>query len=170
MDCRDCSRLTEQSCKAMVPGAVCYTEQYFIEQLSGKDRYFWKQALKEKLTEKVTGLMEVSSVNFAGETTLRESIALMSLCSIVISNDTGGMHIAAALGKPVAALFGPTEHWNTAPLGENHLILRQPVPCSPCMLRDCPIDHRCFRLLTIDRVRREMDNWLFTIPPEFQPH
>ena len=125
---------------------------------------------ERKLAENVADLMEADSINFAGETTLRETIGLMSLCSIFVSNDTGGMHLAAACGKPVVALFGPTEDWNTSPLGENHLIIRQPVPCSPCMLRDCPIDHRCFRLLTVDRVRREMEHWLYTIPPEFQPN
>ena len=61
------------------------------------------------------------------------------------------MHLAAALGRPVVAIFGPTDERATRPLGD-HDVLTEPVFCRPCMLRDCPIDHRCMKRITVDRV------------------
>jgi heptosyltransferase-2 len=62
------------------------------------------------------------------------------------------MHLAAAVGVPVTAIFGPTNERATAPLGEAHDVLVHPVFCRPCMLRDCPIDHRCMKGITVDAV------------------
>jgi heptosyltransferase-2 len=61
------------------------------------------------------------------------------------------MHLAAALGRPVVAMFGPTDERATRPLGD-HDVLVEPVFCRPCMLRDCPIDHRCMKRITVDTV------------------
>jgi heptosyltransferase-2 len=61
------------------------------------------------------------------------------------------MHLAAALGVPVVAIFGPTDERVTAPLGHHDILLEQ-VFCRPCMLRDCPIDHRCMKRISVDRV------------------
>ena len=65
------------------------------------------------------------------------------------------MHLAAALGVPVVAVFGPTDWRETHPVGDTHRIVREPVHCSPCGLRECPIDHRCMRRVTVDRVLAE---------------
>lgn len=86
--------------------------------------------------------------NVAGQTSLRELMSLLRLCRVVLTNDTGPMHLAAALGTPVVVPFGSTSPELTGPglPGDpRHRILRQPVPCAPCFLRECPVDSRCLR-------------------------
>lgn len=90
-------------------------------------------------------------VNLIGRTDLRLLAGVVERCQVFVSNDSGAMHLAAALGVPVVAIFGPTDERVTAPLG-NHDILVEQVFCRPCMLRDCPIDHRCMKRISVDRV------------------
>jgi lipopolysaccharide heptosyltransferase II len=90
-------------------------------------------------------------VNLIGRTDLRLLAGILERCQVFVSNDSGAMHLAAALGVPVVAIFGPTDERVTAPLG-NHDILLEQVFCRPCMLRDCPIDHRCMKRISVDRV------------------
>lgn len=90
-------------------------------------------------------------VNLAGRTSLGALIGLLSRTSAFLSNDSGAMHVAAALGRPVVAVFGPTDERATRPLGR-HTVITQSVFCRPCMLRDCPIDHRCMKRIPADRV------------------
>jgi heptosyltransferase-2 len=89
--------------------------------------------------------------NVIGRTDLRLLAGLLAACHAFVSNDSGAMHLAAAVGVPVAAIFGPTDERVTAPLGDHDVIVQQ-VFCRPCMLRDCPIDHRCMRRVTVDMV------------------
>lgn len=89
--------------------------------------------------------------NLMGRTDLRLLAGILERCRAFVSNDSGAMHLAAALGVPVVAIFGPTDERVTAPLG-NHDILLEQVFCRPCMLRDCPIDHRCMKRVSVDRV------------------
>lgn len=94
-------------------------------------------------------------VNLAGRTSLRELMALLKLCRGLITNDTGPMHVAAALGTPVVVPFGSTSPELTGPglPGDlRHRLLKSDVPCSPCFLRECPIDFRCMKGLGVDRV------------------
>ncbi len=93
--------------------------------------------------------------NFAGETTLREYIELAAACRVFLTNDSGAMHVAYALGVPVVAIFGATDHEATGPLGPLARVVREPVDCSPCLLRECPIDHRCMIRVSADRVAQE---------------
>jgi len=90
--------------------------------------------------------------NFAGATTLREFIQLAAACEIYLTNDSGAMHISSALGVPTVAVFGATDYAATGPTGAHSRIVREPVECSPCLLRECPIDHRCMTRVTADRV------------------
>ena len=87
-------------------------------------------------------------LNFAGATSLAEFIELSAACEIFLTNDSGPMHIASALGVPTVAIFGATDHIATGPTGENSSVVRQPVDCSPCLLRECPIDHRCMTAIS----------------------
>jgi heptosyltransferase-2 len=89
--------------------------------------------------------------NVIGRTDLRLFAGLLASCHGFVSNDSGAMHLAAAAGVPVAAIFGPTDERVTAPLGNHDVIIHQ-VFCRPCMLRDCPIDHRCMRGISVDTV------------------
>jgi len=86
-----------------------------------------------------------SITDLVGKTTLAELIEHLRACDLVLTNDTGTMHLAASLGVPVVAIFGSTEPSLTGPLGEQHTILRKHVECSPCFLRECPIDFRCMK-------------------------
>jgi len=90
-------------------------------------------------------------LDLTGQTSLSALIGLLSRAELCVSNDSGGMHVAAALGRPVVAIFGPTDERVTRPLGD-HAVLTESVFCRPCMLRDCPIDHRCMKRITVDRV------------------
>jgi heptosyltransferase-2 len=69
-----------------------------------------------------------------------------------VTNDSGPMHLAAALGVRLVAVFGSTDWRETAPFAERATVVREPVECAPCMLRECPIDHRCMRAVTVERV------------------
>jgi len=94
----------------------------------------------------------VSCVNMAGKTKLAEFIEMAAACSLYVTNDSGAMHIASALGVPTVAVFGSTDHVATGPAGNRFTIIRQPVECSPCLLRECPIDHRCMTRVTVESV------------------
>ena len=100
--------------------------------------------------------------NFAGETTLREYIDMTAACQVYLSNDSGAMHIASALGVPSVTVFGPTDETATGPCGPHAKLVREPVDCAPCKLRECPIDHRCMTRVTVERVVAEALN---TVPP-----
>lgn len=92
--------------------------------------------------------------NFAGTTTLREFIEMTAACRVFLTNDSGAMHIASALGVPSVTVFGPTDEAATGPLGPSARLVREPVDCAPCLLRECPIDHRCMTRVTSDQVVR----------------
>jgi heptosyltransferase-2 len=88
----------------------------------------------------------------AGQTSLGEFIDLAAACSVFLTNDSGSMHIAASLGVPTIAIFGATDHIATGPTGPLARVIREPVECSPCLLRECPIDHRCMKAVSADQV------------------
>jgi heptosyltransferase-2 len=115
--------------------------------------------IRESMDEAARG----SAIDLAGETSLEMLAAILSLASVCVSNDSGAMHLAGAVGVPLAALFGPTREYETAPLtrqGGRSEVLIHPVWCRPCMLRECPIDHRCMQGLTPDRVFASVDRLL----------
>jgi heptosyltransferase-2 len=90
-------------------------------------------------------------VNLIAQTDMRQLIGVLARCTAFVSNDSGAMHLAAALGVHVAAIFGPTDERVTSPLGDHDVLVHQ-VFCRPCMLRECPIDHRCMKGITADAV------------------
>jgi lipopolysaccharide heptosyltransferase II len=91
-------------------------------------------------------------VNRIGQTTINQLIEELRGCEILLTNDTGTMHLAALLKIPTVAIFGSTEPRLTGPLGEGHAILRHQVECSPCFLRECPIDFRCMKAVEVEEV------------------
>jgi heptosyltransferase-2 len=106
-------------------------------------------------------------VDLSGQTSIEMLAALMASASICVANDSGAMHMAAATGTPIVALFGPTREWETAPLtraGRRAEVLTNPVFCRPCMLRECPIDHRCMTGLTPDRAYAAVASLLSSSP------
>jgi heptosyltransferase-2 len=94
--------------------------------------------------------------NRIGQTTLDQLIEELRGCRALLTNDTGTMHLAALLGVPVVAIFGSTEPALTGPLGNGHKIIRHHVECSPCFLRECPIDFRCMKEIAVPEVVNAM--------------
>lgn len=106
----------------------------------------------KQIAEEVARLMRTDSASIAGETSIQELKGVLACAKLAISNDTGTSHVSAALGVPTIVVFGPTEHISTRPLSRNALVVRHDVECSPCMLRECPIDHRCMTRVEVDDV------------------
>ncbi len=88
----------------------------------------------------------------SGRTSLATLMGLLSQCDLMVTNDSGPMHLAAALGTPLVALFGSTDEIATGPLGHNTVVIHKHVACSPCLLRECPIDLRCFDRIGVEEV------------------
>jgi heptosyltransferase-2 len=99
-------------------------------------------------------LPQSSVVNVAGKTTLLDLCALLRYCKVLLTNDTGPMHIAAALGTPTVSIWGSTSPQLTGPLSPRSIIVREPVECSPCFLRKCPIDFRCMDRIQVGVVAK----------------
>ncbi len=97
----------------------------------------------------------IRAKNLAGATTLSEFIELASACILFLTNDSGAMHIASAAGVPTVAVFGAPNHITTGPTGPLAQVVREPVECSPCLKRECPIDHRCMERVGADRVAKQ---------------
>jgi lipopolysaccharide heptosyltransferase II len=102
--------------------------------------------------EQITTALGDSCVNRIGQTTLEQLIDELRQCRLLLTNDTGTMHLAALLGVPTVAIFGSTEPRLTGPLGDRHIVLRHHVECSPCFLRKCPIDFRCMKAVSVQEV------------------
>jgi heptosyltransferase-2 len=92
-------------------------------------------------------------LNRIGQTTVEQLIEELRACRLLLTNDTGTMHLAALLGVPTVAIFGSTEPALTGPIGKGHIVLRHHVECSPCFLRECPIDFRCMKAIGVEEVR-----------------
>ncbi len=108
----------------------------------------------------VAGTVEASMkggcVNLAGKTSLEDLMALAGKCRLFVTNDTGAMHVAAALGVPTLAVFGSTDPVATGPFGKGCRVVRNPVYCSPCLKRTCPLKHyKCLESVSVDRVYSE---------------
>jgi heptosyltransferase-2 len=122
----------------------------------GSEVALFGSASERALCDQVAALLNGHKVtNYAGKTTLSEFIELASQCEVFLTNDSGAMHIALALGVPTAAIFGATDDVATGPTGPLARVIREPVDCSPCLLRECPIDHRCMTRVTAGRVAKE---------------
>jgi len=104
------------------------------------------------IAEQVASLMKHEAVVLAGETTLGQLMALLRQCSLFITNDSGPMHLAAALDVPQIAIFGSTSEIATGPINADAQVIKNPVPCSPCFLRECPTDFRCMTGIEVDQV------------------
>jgi len=98
--------------------------------------------------------------DLTGRTDLPAVAGVLQRCRALVTNDSGAMHLAAAAGVPVTAVFGPTNEQATHPIGAAHAVIVHPVWCRPCMLRECPIDHRCMRGVdvgtVVDHARRQI--------------
>ncbi|MFN8096321.1 MAG: lipopolysaccharide heptosyltransferase II [Vicinamibacteria bacterium] len=104
------------------------------------------------LGEAIAAQLRVPSRVLCGRTTLAGLVGVLSTITLLLTNDSGPMHLAAALGTPLVAVFGSTDWRETSPVGERAVVVREPVPCAPCLLRECPIDHPCMTRVDVERV------------------
>jgi heptosyltransferase-2 len=109
-------------------------------------------ASERPLGEEIAAMMASAPRVLCGETTLPALVGTLSRLRLLVTNDSGPMHLASALGVPLVAVFGPTDWRETAPRGAGHRVVRAEVECAPCMLRQCPIDHRCMKQVVVDGV------------------
>jgi heptosyltransferase-2 len=107
---------------------------------------------EREVSDEVTKRMKHQPVDLTGKTNLEQVTALLGLVDLVVTNDTGPAHIAAAMGRPTIVIFGPTNPLTTRPFSPLAEVVRHPPDCAPCMLRDCPIDHRCMTAITVDEI------------------
>jgi len=106
--------------------------------------------------ESLISLIAGPRANLAGSTSIAGLVDELRTCHLLATNDTGTMHLAAALGVPTVAIFGSTDPTLTAPLGEGHEVVQHKVDCNPCFLRECPIDYRCMLRIEASQVADAM--------------
>lgn len=102
-------------------------------------------------------------IDLTGRTSIADLPALLAQCHVFIGNDSGAMHVAAAVGLPVVAVFGPTDPFGTAPITPRCSIVQKKPYCSPCFLRRCPTDHRCMTRVTPDAVAAAANQWISAV-------
>ncbi len=127
-------------------------------------------ANERPLAEAISDLMRTPAQVLCGETSLAELSGVLSHLRLLLTNDSGPMHLAAALGVPQVAVFGSTAWRETAPVGDHHRLVREDVDCAPCLLRECPIDHRCMTRISADQVVAAALALLDDPPPSHQEH
>jgi heptosyltransferase II len=137
--------------KRWLPERFAESAAEIADFLDSRVALFGSESERE-LCESVARLIGPRAINLAGRTTLREFIDMAAACRLFLTNDSGAMHIASALGVPSVTVFGATDDTTTGPTGPLARILREPVECSPCLLRECPIDHRCMTRVPVSRV------------------
>lgn len=107
---------------------------------------------EEELGAQIASELKLPSILLSGKTSLGALMGTLSFLTLLVTNDSGPMHLASALDVPTVAVFGPTDERETGPLSVRARVVRRHVDCSPCLLRRCPIDHRCMTWLGVDEV------------------
>lgn len=115
------------------------------------------------VADAIIAAMQEKPINLTGRTAVADLPALLSQCHLFIGNDSGAMHVAAAVGLPVVAVFGPTDPLGTAPVTPKFSIVQEKPHCSPCFLRRCPIDHRCMKAISPNMVYKAAQAWLHSM-------
>jgi heptosyltransferase II len=111
------------------------------------------------VAQRIAAAMRRGPLNLVGQTSMGELPALLSACHLFIGNDSGAMHLAAAVGLPVVGIFGSSDPQGTAPVTPTFQLVRHAVECSPCFLRTCPIDHRCMTRIRVEDAWAAAEPW-----------
>lgn len=160
---------TDTPVLVLAPGAEFgpskrWPARYFAQVAQTKLKEGWHvwmfgSSKDEAIATEIQQLTQNRITNFIGKTSLGEAVDLISLATVVVSNDSGLMHIAAALNRPLIAIYGSTSPKFTPPLGEKVVVLDLNLPCSPCFKRECPLKHwRCMLDLKPEWVLSHLDN------------
>jgi heptosyltransferase-2 len=148
---------------AIAPGASygaakCWPPERFAQLADrlisecGADVIFFGSPGESEISDRIRSKMNSPAISLVGETSMRDFAAMLASCSLFIGNDSGAMHVAATVGLPVIGIFGSTDPEGTAPVTDQFALVREPVSCSPCFLRSCPVDHRCMTRISVDSV------------------
>jgi heptosyltransferase II len=146
--------------------AKCWPPERFAEvanQLAAEsdaDVILFGTPAEASVSVAISAQLRRAPIDLTGKTTIAEIPALLSRCHLFIGNDSGAMHVAAAVGLPVVAIFGPTDPLGTAPVTPRCTIVQEKPYCSPCFLRRCPTDHRCMKNVTPQAVADAARSWL----------
>jgi heptosyltransferase-2 len=139
------------SAKCWPPERFAAVASQFIEEFHAAVILFGTSS-EQEICSRIAAAMPTTPINLAGRTAISELPALLASCQLFVGNDSGAMHVAAAAEVPVVGVFGPTDPNDTAPVTSRGAIVREPVFCSPCFLRKCPIDHRCMTRVDVATV------------------
>ncbi|MBV9999842.1 MAG: lipopolysaccharide heptosyltransferase II [Verrucomicrobia bacterium] len=123
-------------------------------------------AKDQAVAEPIVQALGANATDLTGKTSLAELMDALCRCRLLLTNDTGTMHLAAYLGVPAVAIFGSTEPALTGPMGEGNVVVRRHVECSPCFLRECPVDFRCMHEVTVPEVVAAVERCAGVMPPK----
>jgi heptosyltransferase II len=146
--------------------AKCWLPSRFAEVANrlqaeaGADVILFGTVAEASVSAAISAKMHQPPIDLTGKTAIADLPALLSQCHLFIGNDSGAMHVAAAVGLPIVAVFGPTDPFGTSPVTQRCSIVQQKPYCSPCFLRRCPTDHRCMTTITADTVEAAAKAWL----------
>jgi lipopolysaccharide heptosyltransferase II len=146
--------------------AKCWPPERFAETVNRlqaerhADLILFGTPAEETVSAAIAAKLTKPPIDLTGKTSIAGLPALRSQCHLFIGNDSGAMHVAAAVGLPVVAVFGPTDPHGTAPVTPRCSIVQQKPYCSPCFLRRCPIDHRCMKAVTPEMVTVAAQQWI----------
>ncbi len=142
--------------------AKCWPPERFAKALneilsySDADVVLFGTAAEATVSAAIASELRRAPIDLTGKTSIAELPLLLSKCHLFLGNDSGAMHVAAAVGLPVVAVFGPTDPDGTAPVTARASIVQQKPYCSPCFLRRCPTDHRCMKAVTPEMMEAAM--------------
>ena len=165
---RDCLRIAIGA-GASYGSAKCWAPSRFAEitnrltSQTDADVILFGTAAEAAVTGAISSELRRPPIDLTAKTAIADLPALLSLCHLFIGNDSGSMHVAAAVGLPVVAVFGPTDAFGTGPVTPRCTIVQQKPYCSPCFLRHCPTDHRCMRAITLDMVEAAAKPWVHAV-------
>jgi len=146
--------------------AKCWPPERFAEWANrfqaenDGDVILFGTAAESAVSNAIIAGMKKRPIDLTGKTAIGDLPALLSQCQLFLGNDSGAMHVAAAVGLPVVAIFGPTDPFGTAPVTPRSSIVQDRPYCSPCFLRRCPTNHRCMRSITPEMVAVATKPWL----------
>jgi heptosyltransferase-2 len=148
--------------------AKCWPPDRFADfvnrfrQHTEADVILFGTAADQPVSDAIAAGIKGPSISLVGKTTTADLPALLARCHVFVGNDSGAMHVAAAVGLPVVAIFGPTDPHGTAPITSRCTIVQEKPYCSPCFLRRCPIDHRCMTRVHPEAVDTAARDWLLS--------
>jgi len=145
--------------------AKCWPPERFAEFVNRFRRHtdaeviLFGTAAERTVSDAITAGIDGPAISLVGATSMAELPALLSRCQLFVGNDSGAMHVAAAVGLKVVAIFGPTDPQGTAPITPHCAVVQEKPYCSPCFLRRCPTDHRCMMRVTPEAVEAAARSW-----------